>query len=120
MFLDLIDRPQNIRESDIKFLRSLNVSEEVISITKQVVLHSTMDDIDFITVDGLLYYYDADDDPNKLRIADARTYYADKDYLDVNVIDQFEKDFGYRIPSDVHLLFEFHKKEKLKKLINKL
>lgn len=116
----MIDKPQNIKDTDVKFLKDLNISKEVINITKKVVNYDNPDEIDFITVDGLMYYYDGHEGSTYVRIADAKSYYVGKEYLDVNVIDRFEKDFGYEDMKNINLVLEFHKKEKLRKLINKL
>lgn len=112
---------RNINDDDRDYLKLVGVPVEVINITTEVITYLKEGDVEYLTVDGMMYYYFSDrDDGNVLHVADSTKYYTNTKYLDVEVVERFKDNFGYVHNSEIDKLFLFHKKEKLRKLTNKL
>jgi hypothetical protein len=112
-------RVLDITEEDKLLLIQCTVSDEIINIIDKRVFDDEDDDTLFLTVDGILIYYN-NFFGSYYKISDSRDHYRLKDYLEVGTIQEFARTFGYVNNNDLDTLVVFHKKEKIRKLINKL
>lgn len=110
---------RDINQDDRDYLTLIGIPSEVVNITTTVVERGKENDVEYITVDGLMYYYRGIKDipPN---ISDSTDYYYRKDYLDSRVARRYREYFDYPHNSELKYIFLFHKKEKIRKLSDKL